>query len=107
VVTSKHNKEGVPGGLLLGQVDSKENRRSWKVCLRVFLSHVRASFCSKELGINFSHIQAKSMTVLNPLSHVDEHIMDDADLAGPAFYCFCFGTCLLLVRITVSPTSDN
>jgi hypothetical protein len=50
----------------------------------------------EELGINFSHIQAKSMTVLNPLSHVDEHIMDDADLAGPAFYCFCFGTCLLL-----------
>jgi len=37
------------------------------------------------------------MTVLNPLSDVDEHIMDDADLAGPAFYCFCFGLCLLLV----------
>ena len=37
------------------------------------------------------------MTVLNPLSHVDELIMDDADLAGPAFYCFCFGICLLLV----------
>lgn len=37
------------------------------------------------------------MTVLNPLSQVDELIMDDADLAGPAFYCFCFGICLLLV----------
>jgi len=38
------------------------------------------------------------MTVLNPLRRVEEHIMDDADLAGPVFYCFCFGICLLLVR---------
>ncbi|KAF7321612.1 Yip1 domain family protein [Mycena kentingensis (nom. inval.)] len=49
----------------------------------------------EELGINFSHIRAKSLTVLNPLSRVDEHIMDDADLAGPVFVCFCFATCLL------------
>ncbi|KAJ7045587.1 Yip1-domain-containing protein [Mycena alexandri] len=49
----------------------------------------------EELGINFSHIRAKSLTVLNPLSRVDEHIMDDADLAGPIFVCFCFATCLL------------
>jgi hypothetical protein len=51
----------------------------------------------KELGINFSHIRSKSLTVLNPLSRVDEHIMDDADLAGPVFVCFCFATCLLFV----------
>ncbi|KAI6021399.1 Yip1-domain-containing protein [Pisolithus microcarpus] len=50
----------------------------------------------EELGINFSHIQAKSMTVLNPLQHVDEHIMDDADLAGPLLFFFCFGMLLLL-----------
>lgn len=49
----------------------------------------------EELGINFSHIQAKSLTVLNPLGRVDEHIMDDADLAGPLIFCFCFATCLL------------
>jgi len=49
----------------------------------------------EELGINFSHIQAKSLTVLNPLRQVDEHIMDDADLAGPLIFCFCFATCLL------------
>ncbi|KAI6002719.1 Yip1-domain-containing protein [Pisolithus albus] len=49
-----------------------------------------------ELGINFSHIQAKSMTVLNPLQHVDERIMDDADLAGPLLFFFCFGMLLLL-----------
>jgi len=49
----------------------------------------------EELGINFSHIHAKSMTVLNPLRKVDEHIMDDADLAGPVLFCFCFGMFLL------------
>lgn len=54
-------------------------------------------YTSKELGINFSHISAKSMTVLNPLRRVDERIMDDADLAGPLLFCFCFGTFLLFV----------
>ena len=53
-----------------------------------------------ELGINFSHIRAKSLAVLNPLRHVDEHIMDDADLAGPLLFVFCFGTFLLFVRAT-------
>lgn len=52
---------------------------------------------SKELGINFSHIYAKSMTVLNPLQRIDEHIMDDADLAGPIIFFFCFGLFLLFV----------
>ncbi|KAF8910390.1 Yip1-domain-containing protein [Mucidula mucida] len=50
----------------------------------------------QELGINFSHIRAKSMTVLNPLSAVDERIMDDADLAGPIIFVFCFALFLLL-----------
>ncbi|KAJ8521972.1 hypothetical protein ONZ45_g1335 [Pleurotus djamor] len=49
----------------------------------------------EELGINFSHIRVKSMTVLNPLSNIDQHIMDDADLAGPLIFLFCFGTFLL------------
>lgn len=49
----------------------------------------------EELGINFSHIRAKSMTVLNPLQRIDEHIMDDADLAGPIIFFFCFGLFLL------------
>jgi len=49
----------------------------------------------EELGINFQHILDKSLTVLNPLRRVDEHIMDDADLAGPIFFCFCFGISLL------------
>lgn len=37
--------------------------------------------------------------MLNPLGRVDEHIMDDADLAGPLIFCFCFATCLLFVSI--------
>ncbi|KAI0275557.1 Yip1 domain-containing protein [Russula aff. rugulosa BPL654] len=35
------------------------------------------------------------MTVLNPFRRVNEHIMDDADLAGPLIFCFCFATFLL------------
>jgi hypothetical protein len=50
-----------------------------------------------ELGINFLHIRAKSLTVLNPFRRVDEHIMDDADLAGPLLFYFCFATSLLFV----------
>lgn len=57
-----------------------------------------SSYCGLELGINFGHIWAKSMTVLNPLQRIDERIMDDADLAGPLIFCFCFATFLLLVR---------
>ena len=58
---------------------------------------------SAELGINFSHIRAKSMTVLNPISRVDERIMDDADLAGPIIVLFCFGMALLFVSISSLP----
>ncbi|KAF8520163.1 Yip1-domain-containing protein [Hysterangium stoloniferum] len=50
----------------------------------------------EELGINFSHIRAKSMTVLNPLRRIDEHIMDDADMAGPVLFYFAFATFLLI-----------
>jgi len=50
----------------------------------------------EELGINFSHIWIKSMTVLNPLRPIDERIMDDADMAGPVVFFFAFGMFLLL-----------
>ncbi|PVF94992.1 Yip1 domain-containing protein [Serendipita vermifera] len=36
------------------------------------------------------------MTVLNPLKKVDEHIMDDADMAGPIVILLSFATVLLL-----------
>jgi protein YIPF5/7 len=39
------------------------------------------------------------MTVLNPFRRVNEHIMDDADLAGPLIFCFCFATFLLFVSV--------
>jgi hypothetical protein len=66
------------------------------------ISHVsHASFmlmCAcAELGINPGHILQKSLTVLNPLSKVNAHIMDDADLAGPFVFCFAFAFVLLLV----------
>jgi hypothetical protein len=86
------------GGLPLGQGGSKGSPH----CLKVNKYANTVLFCRSflrviELGINFSHIQAKSLTVLNPLRRIDEHIMDDADLAGPLLFCFCFATFLLLV----------
>nr|OQO24525.1 hypothetical protein B0A51_06141 [Rachicladosporium sp. CCFEE 5018] len=50
----------------------------------------------EELGVNFVHIQTKTLTVLNPMARMDQHIMDDADLAGPFLFCVLFGTFLLL-----------
>eukprot|EP00049_Salpingoeca_infusionum_P022342 m.6190 g.6190 ORF g.6190 m.6190 type:complete len:267 (-) comp5137_c0_seq1:94-894(-) len=50
----------------------------------------------EELGINFKHIYAKSRAVLNVLSTVDSHIMDDTDLAGPLVFCLLFGATLLV-----------
>lgn len=41
------------------------------------------------------------MTVLNPLQRVDERIMDDADLAGPIIFFFCFGIFLLFVGFSI------
>lgn len=51
-----------------------------------------------ELGINFDHIWVKTQSVLLPTKQINEHILDDADLAGPLVFCFLFGVCLLLVR---------
>ncbi|KAF3927013.1 hypothetical protein ABW21_db0200615 [Orbilia brochopaga] len=50
----------------------------------------------EELGINFTHIKMKTLAVLNPMASMDQHIMDDSDLAGPILFCFLFGTFLLL-----------
>ncbi|KAK3070186.1 hypothetical protein LTR53_010908 [Teratosphaeriaceae sp. CCFEE 6253] len=50
----------------------------------------------EELGVNFGHIQMKTLSVLNPIARIDQHIMDDADLAGPFLFCALFGTFLLL-----------
>lgn len=50
----------------------------------------------EELGINFRHIWEKTKTVLMPMRSMDEHIMDDADLAGPLFFLLCFGIFLLM-----------
>ncbi|KAF2091141.1 protein transport protein yip1 [Saccharata proteae CBS 121410] len=49
----------------------------------------------EELGVNFGHIKVKTLTVLNPLARVDQHIMDDSDLAGPILFFLLFGTFLL------------
>ncbi|CCJ29230.1 unnamed protein product [Pneumocystis jirovecii] len=42
------------------------------------------------------HIKGKTLAVLNPLANLDDHIMDDSDLAGPILFCLLFATFLLL-----------
>ena len=50
----------------------------------------------EELGVNFSHIKVKTLTVLNPIGRIDHHIMDDSDLFGPLLFCIAFGFVLLI-----------
>lgn len=40
-------------------------------------------------------MHVKTLAVLNPLARIDQHIMDDSDLAGPVLFFFLFGTFLL------------
>ncbi|RTE75716.1 hypothetical protein BHE90_009847 [Fusarium euwallaceae] len=49
----------------------------------------------EELGVNFGHIQAKTLAVLNPFRRIDSHLMDDSDLAGPLIFFLLFGFILL------------
>ncbi|KAI9766455.1 MAG: hypothetical protein M1840_006562 [Geoglossum simile] len=49
----------------------------------------------EELGVNFGHIKMKTLVVLNPLARIDQHIMDDSDLAGPVLFFLLFGFFLL------------
>lgn len=50
----------------------------------------------EELGVNFTHIKVKTLTVLNPLRKIDTHIMDDTDLFGPLIFGVLFGFILLV-----------
>ncbi|KAH7175352.1 putative Golgi membrane protein [Dactylonectria macrodidyma] len=49
----------------------------------------------EELGVNFGHIQTKTLAVLNPLKQIDHHLMDDSDLGGPILFFLLFGFFLL------------
>ena len=50
----------------------------------------------EELGISFRDIWDKTKIVLRPMSEMDEHVVDDADLAGPIVFGLCLGAMLLL-----------
>lgn len=51
----------------------------------------------EELGVNFSHIKAKTMAVLSMRSNsLSEDVIQDSDMAGPILFCLLFGTLLLL-----------
>jgi len=50
----------------------------------------------EELGIRFDHILSKTLAVMLPTKQITEHILDDADLAGPLVFCLLLGSLLLL-----------
>ena len=50
----------------------------------------------EELGIRFDHIWSKTQAVVNPTKKLRDDIFEDADLAGPLFFCLILGSCLLL-----------
>ncbi|KAK4230143.1 hypothetical protein QBC38DRAFT_496884 [Podospora fimiseda] len=50
----------------------------------------------EELGVDFGLLQRKTLAVLNPFGRIDQHLMDDSDLAGPILFFVLFGTFLLL-----------
>lgn len=51
----------------------------------------------EELGVNFSHIKAKTLAVLGLKStSLSEDVIQDSDMAGPILFCLLFGTLLLL-----------
>jgi len=50
----------------------------------------------EELGISFADIWSKTKLVLRPMKDMDEHVVDDADLAGPIVFGLCLGAVLLL-----------
>eukprot|EP00055_Hartaetosiga_balthica_P010695 m.46495 g.46495 ORF g.46495 m.46495 type:complete len:281 (-) comp7270_c0_seq2:86-928(-) len=50
----------------------------------------------EELGVNFSHILDKTKAVLNLYRPVNDHLMDDTDLAGPLLFCIAYSSFLLL-----------
>ncbi|KAI6250250.1 hypothetical protein HI914_02141 [Erysiphe necator] len=61
----------------------------------------------EELGVNFDHIWSKTLAVLNPLAHIDQHLMDDSDLAGPILFFFLFGTfCSSVARYILALSMD-
>jgi len=50
----------------------------------------------EELGIRFDHIWTKTQAVININKSISMTILDDADLAGPMFFCLLLGSFLLL-----------
>jgi hypothetical protein len=43
----------------------------------------------------------QTLAVLNPFGRIDQHIMDDSDVAGPILFFLIFGTSLLVCSRSV------
>jgi hypothetical protein len=56
------------------------------------------------MNIDTDLTRSQTFSVLNPFGRIDQHIMDDADLAGPVFYFLLFGFFLLFVSLSTNGT---
>lgn len=63
-------------------------------CNLTFAGLFFASKTNKQT-LTINQPKKKTLTILNPLAHIDQHIMDERDLAGPIVFVL-FGTSLLL-----------
>lgn len=62
----------------------------------------------EELGINFSHILAKTTAVLHPFKRtMSSDILEDSDLAGPLIFVALFGMLLLVVECSFFLSSSS
>ena len=65
-------------------------------------------FCAMKQSRTFTDcLASQTLAVLNPLARVDQHIMDDSDLAGPILFFLLFGFFLLFVGAMLSPGAKS
>jgi hypothetical protein len=49
----------------------------------------------------------QTLAVLNPFGRIDQHIMDDSDVAGPILFFLIFGTSLLVCSRSVGEGAQS
>jgi len=65
----------------------------WEISLESNLEHMQR--VTSEANNRSRCAGKQTLTVLNPIARIDQHIMDDSDLAGPVLFFLLFGTFLL------------
>ena len=76
---------GAPG--VSGRMDEQGGLRTgWVAALFTTEGYDGEPGLLEELGVDFGLLQRKTLAVLNPFARIDQHLMDDSDLAGPILF---------------------